>query len=255
MELFFCSQIETGNFLPDEEESHHLSKVTRHSAGDELMVTDGKGKLVRAKIAQVQKKSCVLEIIEVVKQESAPSPTIHIAIAPTKNNDRFEWFLEKATEIGVTQITPVICQRSERDKIKHERLQKILIGAMKQSLRLWLPKFHDSIKFPQFVNPDQKIGTGRQSSSFNPDNPAILRDGTGQKFIAHCQSSNLPSLHSLYTPKSNVLILIGPEGDFTLEEIQLAESSGFSAVNLGRNRLRTETAGIIAVHTIQLMNC
>src|SRR6185436_2569681 len=143
MELFFCSQIETDNFFLDEEESHHLFKVMRHAVGDEVMVRDGKGKLIRAKITQEHKKNCVLQIIELVKQEPQPSPTIHVAIAPTKNIDRFEWFLEKATEIGITEISPIICQRSERDKIKPERLQKILIGAMKQSLRLWLPKLNE----------------------------------------------------------------------------------------------------------------
>src|SRR5438105_4005870 len=137
MEFFFCSQIETDNFFLDEEESHHLFKVLRHAVGDELMVTDGKGKLIRAKIIQEHKKSGELQTIEVVKVEPQPSPTIHIAIAPTKNIDRFEWFLEKATEIGITEITPIICTRSERNKIKHERLEKILVGAMKQSLRLW----------------------------------------------------------------------------------------------------------------------
>jgi len=232
--LFFCSQIETDNFFLDEEESHHLFKVMRKAVGDELMVTDGKGKLVRAKLAGEEKKRCVLDLIEVVKQELQASPAIHIAIAPTKNIDRFEWFLEKATEIGVTEITPIICQRSERNKVKPERLQKILVGAMKQSLRLWLPKLNATVPLKFFFNPKSEIR--------NP------------KFICHCQSQNLPSLRSLYPRNSNVLIMIGPEGDFTAEEIQLAEKSGFSGVNLGKNRLRTETAGIVAVHTIQLLN-
>ncbi len=197
-------------------------------------MTDGKGKLIRAKIFNEHKKKCELETVEVVKQESQPSPAIHIAIAPTKNIDRFEWFLEKATEIGITEITPIICQRSERNAIKPERLQKLLVGAMKQSLRLWLPTLNPQISFKNFFSHDSRLTT--------------------QNFIAHCQSHNLPSLQSLYKRGENVLIMIGPEGDFTTEEIDNAKSNGFSEVTLGKSRLRTETAGIVALHTVQLLN-
>lgn len=234
MELFYSGNISNNEILLDEEESHHCMKVMRHHIGDELMVTDGKGKLFRTILEGERKKSCLLKIGELSREESQSSPSVHIAIAPTKNIDRFEWFLEKATEIGITEITPIICIRSERDKIKHERLEKILIGAMKQSLRLWLSKLNPIIKLNEFVNCQSSI-----------DN---------QKFIAHCQSPNLPSLQSLYRHNADVLIMIGPEGDFTREEIQFAEKSGFSAVNLGENRLRTETAGLVAVHTIRLLN-
>ena len=220
----------------------------RHAVGDELMVTDGKGKLIRAKITQEHKKNCVLQIIELVKQEPQPTPTIHVAIAPTKNSDRFEWFLEKATEIGVTEITPIICQRSERNKIKHERLRKILIGSMKQSLQLWLPNLNAMVPFKNFFTHSLPRSIG--DSQLAPINRGL----TTHAFICHCQSENLSSLQSLYNRGENALIMIGPEGDFTPEEIQLAEASGFSAVTLGQNRLRTETAGMVAVHTVQLLN-
>jgi len=209
-------------------------KVMRHRVGDELMVTDGKGKLFSSRIISEGKKEVTFEIIQLKKEEPAPTPQIHIAIAPTKNIDRFEFFLEKATEIGIAQITPIITQRSERDKIKQERLQKIILAAMKQSLRLWLPKLNELISLKDFFTHDSRLTT--------------------HDFICHCQSQNLPSLASLYKRGENVLIMIGPEGDFTSEEITLAEQNGFASVSLSESRLRTETAGIIALNTIQILN-
>jgi len=235
MELFFADRILENQIFLDEEESIHCVKVMRHKVGDELMVTDGKGKLFKTKLVSENKKHCMLEIIQIEKEESSPSPSIHIAIAPTKNIDRFEWFLEKASEIGVTEISPIISQRSERDKIKHDRLNKILISSMKQSLHLWLPRLNELSTFKSIIN--------HQSSIVNH-----------QKFIAHCQSQNLPSLKSLYQPKKSVPILVGPEGDFTREEVTLAEENGFVSVSLGEARLRTETAGIVALLTVQLLN-
>jgi len=199
-----------------------------------LMVTDGKGKLFKTGLINENKKECALEIIEVLKNEPKPSPEIHVAISPTKSIDRFEWFLEKATEIGGSEITPIISQRSERDKIKHDRLSKILISSMKQSLRFWLPKLNPIVSLKDFLTSNFKSQTSN--------------------FIAHCQSQNLPSLKSLYQPKQSVVILVGPEGDFTREEVTLAEEKGFVSVSLGEARLRTETAGIVAVHTIRLLN-
>lgn len=234
MELFYSPTIENERIYFDREESHHCSKVMRHQAGDELMVTDGRGKLYRAKILNEDWKAVVLEIQETVKEEAAHDPQIHIAIAPTKNIDRFEWFIEKATEIGVDQITPIHCQRSVRNKIKLERLQKLLISAMKQSLRLWLPVLNDLVTFDELL-----LG-----KSFTE----------ARKFLCHCQSPDLPLLKNLYSEKNNAGIIIGPEGDFTIEEINLAEAKGFTSVSLGNARLRTETAGMVAIHTIQLIN-
>ncbi|MEO5675268.1 MAG: RsmE family RNA methyltransferase [Chitinophagales bacterium] len=241
MELFFSNRSAASQLFLDPDESRHCLRVMRHQVGDELMVTDGMGKLMRARLTGEIKKEAILEVIEIVRVESASFPQIHIAIASTKNMDRFEWFLEKASELGITEITPLICARSERDKIKPERLQKILSAAMKQSLRLWLPKLNEQSTFNSFLSAGEQV-------------PGFPRKYEMQKFICHCRSENLPPLKSLNKPGENVLIMIGPEGDFTPEEIELAKARGFSEVTLGRNRLRTETAGIVAVHTVQLLN-
>jgi 16S rRNA (uracil1498-N3)-methyltransferase len=241
MELFYSDQRGANKIILDQEESHHCMKVLRHRTGDELIVTDGRGKLFRATLISDDKKECELDILEVIREEKESSPRIHIAIAPTKNADRFEMFIEKATEIGVNLITPIICHRSERDRIKADRLKKILVSSMKQSLRLWLPRLAETVKLKDLLTGEQKVS--------NPE--SNIPD---QKFICHCQAEHLPSLKSLYQVKRNVTILIGPEGDFTSEEINLAGEKGFVSVSLGNARLRTETAGIIAVHTIQLLN-
>ncbi len=232
MELFYSNRVEDHLAIINNEVYHHCMKVMRHNIGDELLVTDGHGKLFHTKIISDDKTESAVEILKTLKEEIEPSPSIHIAIAPTKNNDRFEWFLEKATEIGVSEITPIICTRSERNQVKQQRLNKILISAMKQSMRLWLPKLNEIEKFENFL----KVNS-----------PLI-----NSKFICHCQSQNLPALKNRHRERENVRILIGPEGDFTLEEINLAESNGFISVNLGDSRLRTETAGLVAIHTIQL---
>jgi len=234
VEIFFSEKISGNHVELDEEESHHVIKVMRYRIGKELMVTDGKGKLFKTKLISESKEIGAVEIVETIKEEPKPSPEIHMAISPTKSIDRFEWFLEKATEIGVSEITPILSQRSGRDKIKHDRLNKILISSMKQSLRLWLPKLHPIISFHDFVIPQSTIRI--------------------PKFICHCQSQNLPFLKSLYQPKQSVLILVGPEGDFTRDEVTLAEQNGFVSANLSEARLRTETAGIVAIHTVQLLN-
>lgn len=234
MELFLAKEISGSKILLNEEESHHCIKVMRHKAGDELLVTDGQGTMFRCRLEVPDRNQCILELTETVRKEPEPFPFIHLAIAPTKSMDRFEWLLEKATEIGFSEITPIITQRSERVKIRHDRLNKIVLAAMKQSLRLWLPKLNPASKFHEVVN--------RKSPLVN------------HNFIAHCQSQNLPLLKSLYQPKQSVLILVGPEGDFTRDEVTLAEESGFVSVGLSKARLRTETAGIVALHTIQLLN-
>jgi len=234
VEIFFSEKISGNHAELDEEESHHVIKVMRYRIGKELMVTDGKGKLFKTKLISESKEKGAVEIVETIKEEPKPSPEIHMAISPTKSIDRFEWFLEKATEIGVSEITPIISQRSERDKIKYDRLNKILISSMKQSLRLWLPKLNQIIALEDFLTSNFKLQTSN--------------------FIAHCQSQNLPFLKSLYQPKQSVLILVGPEGDFTRDEVTLAEQNGFVSANLSEARLRTETAGIVAIHTVQLLN-
>ena len=182
-------------------------------------------------ISLADAKSCLVQIND-TKQIENHSYNLHIAIAPTKMNDRMEWFLEKATEIGIDEITPIFCDNSERKVIKKERFEKIIQSAMKQSLQMQLPKLNEAISYKEFINQD-----------FN-----------GQLFIAHCEEQEKKQLQTQIKPKGNYTILIGPEGDFSTNEIKLALSKGFAPVALGNTRLRTETAGITACHTASLLN-
>lgn len=230
MQLFYSKLIQNDSILLDAEESAHALRVLRKAIGDVLFVTDGLGNLFEAEIESLNAKSAQLKIIQ-VKNFSARSKRLHIAISPTKNIDRFEWFLEKACEFGIEEITPIICQRSERKIIKPERLEKILIAGMKQSLHYYLPQLNDTITFSNFLK-----------QSFDPDfNLAI----------AHCIDGNKLKLNSL-TQKHN-LVLIGPEGDFSLDEIKMAQEKSFQSITLGDFRLRTETAGIAVAHEHALM--
>lgn len=234
-----------------EEESLHAVRVLRLKTGDEINLTDGKGGLFTGKITESDPKKCALKIISKLPVSSSRPPAhLHLVVAPTKSIDRYEWFLEKATEIGVSEITPVICEHSERKILNIERLEKILIAAMKQSLNLYLPRLNPLIKFQEFI-----ISSGRNEEE---KNKAIL-----QKFIAHSDNPGqtaidyLPSGHHLkncYEKGRDVVILIGPEGDFSEEELWLAKEKGFAEVSLGKQRFRTETAAIIACHTVSLLN-
>ena len=205
----------------NEEESKHACKVMRLVIGNEIAILNGKGVEFIAKIVEAHPKHCKVEIISKT-EELKPNYDLHIAIAPTKIIDRIEWFLEKATEIGITEITPLICSNSERKIIKEERLEKILIAAMKQSKRLFLPK----------LNPLTEI------SSFIKQHPKGL--------IAHCYEGDKSSISEVFETK-NSPILIGPEGDFSMKEVEIALNSGYKTITLGKNRLRTETAGLYAV--------
>jgi 16S rRNA (uracil1498-N3)-methyltransferase len=233
MELYYSNEREGNQLMLDEDESHHCLKVIRHRAGDDIMVTDGLGKLFRTKITGEQKRQVTLEIVEITREERSPAVKTQLIISPLKNNDRLEWLLEKSTEIGVIEIVPVICTRTEKDKLKLDRLRKILVSAMKQSLQLWLPVMMEPVKFPSLI---------ARKDLFEE-----------QRFICHCHSK-LPHLKTMYQPGKNVSVLIGPEGDFTTEEINLAERNGFMAAGLGTSRLRTETAGIVAALTVQIVN-
>lgn len=238
MELYLAYKIENERLYLDREESHHCIKVMRHHAGDVLQVTDGQGKLYNATLKTESAQHCELDVVEILENKYPEFPPIHLMIAPTKNIDRFEWLLEKLTEIGVSEITPVICQRSERRHLKPERLKKILVSAMKQSLRCWLPHLNEPVPFDAVMIHFDKTDT--ESSS--------------QKFILHCQQHGLNLLKHACKPAEKTILMVGPEGDFTNEEIQQAESNGFEAAGLGEARLRTETAGLIAVHTVHLIN-
>ena len=231
MQLFYISAVE-GNFcVLSEEESWHCMKVLRLSEGDAIDLTDGVGNFYHGRLTKIHHKGCLVEISEV--KPNPPTPwRLHIAIAPTKNIDRFEWFLEKATEIGIDEITPLFCEHSEREVVKLPRLEKVVISAMKQSLKAWLPGLNEPKKFKDFI-------TG---------------DFHGQKFIGYCETGQESELHHVYNAGASALILIGPEGDFSKNEVELATHAGFVPISLGPARLRTETAGIVACQTINLMN-
>ncbi|MCM4170281.1 16S rRNA (uracil(1498)-N(3))-methyltransferase [Arenibacter sp. TNZ] len=233
MQLFYHPELEnnTDQFIFPTDESRHISKVLRKKSGDILQITNGKGIWFEAEILSPDHKKCVAKIIS--KTQIPPKPyQLHMAVAPTKLNDRFEWFLEKATEIGVHEITPVICDHSERKVIKMDRMEKVIQSAMKQSLQVFLPQLNPTITFKEFMT---------QSRS-------------GEIYIAHCEEDKKKELSQSALAHKNTTILIGPEGDFSPEEIKLALENKFQAVALGNTRLRTETAAIVACTTIALIN-
>jgi 16S rRNA (uracil1498-N3)-methyltransferase len=207
-----------------EEESLHAAKVLRLQTGDEITLLDGKGGLYRAEITLPHAKRCGFKIITEQQLSTGRPYRLHVAIAPTKNMERLEWFVEKAVEIGVDEITPIVCRYSERKQVKSERLEKILLSACKQSVQAVFPLLHQQTSFDEFVE------------STNAE----------CKAIAHCYPETKEEFRSLIASSSDILILIGPEGDFSPDEVKLAIEHGFNAVSLGDSRLRTETAGIMA---------
>lgn len=232
MQLFYVPNISGDKVVLNETESKHAVRVLRLTEGTAVELVDGTGGFYTAEITDANPKKCKLAITNAQKDFGKKDFRLHIAAAPTKNIDRFEWFLEKATEIGVDEITPLLCEHSERKIIKPERLEKILVSAMKQSLKAYLPKLN----------------------AFTPFNDFITATAADQKFIAHCYESEKPHLKNVITAHSNALVLIGPEGDFSMEEVELATAKGFAAVSLGDARLRTETAGVVACHIVNLAN-
>ena len=231
MALFYVPNISAGNVLP-EEESQHAVKVLRLQIGTEITVVDGVGGFYKARITQPHHKHCGFEIIETFAGFGKRDYKLHIAIAPTKNIERLEWFIEKATEIGIDEITPVICRFSERKIVKEERLEKIIVSAAKQSLKAYFPKLNPLSTFDELMKKHE----------------------ASQKFIAHCYEEDKRLLQAEIKKTSDVLILIGPEGDFSMEEVQKAIFLGFIPVSLGESRLRTETAGVVACHTVAIVN-
>ena len=221
--FFFVEDLNHKTIALDEDTSKHMINVLRMQKGEQILLTDGKGKKTKASIVDDNRKKCAVEIISVQMEEERKNKIV-IAISLTKNSSRFEWFLEKATEIGVTEIVPLICSRTEKEKFRFDRMQNILISAMLQSQQTWLPVLHAPVGFEKLIQ--------------FPSDP---------KFIAHCEESNKTPLSSQHLSTStSQLILIGPEGDFTHEEIELALKNNFVPVSLGNTRLRTETAGIVA---------
>lgn len=232
MTLFYQPDITPVSHILDEEESKHGIRVLRLKTGDPVLLTDGKGQLAQGVIASDHPKKCRIDITQIKHYPRRKPYSVHLAIAPTKNISRFEWFLEKATEIGIDSITPLYTSNSERRSIKPERLQKVLIAAMKQSVKAFLPILNEAVAFRDFIR-------------------APLN---GARFIAYVSDQHTQSLASLYKAGSDANILIGPEGDFSPDEIQLAIDQKFQPVSLGDSRLRTETAGIVACHTLALLN-
>lgn len=231
MNLFYCPTISTATVL-SEEESQHAVKVLRLTVGNEIEIVDGVGGYYKALITNPHPKHCLFEIKETLKEFGKRDYKLHIAIAPTKNIERLEWFIEKATEIGIDEITPIICRFSERKIIKEERLEKIIVSAAKQSLKAYFPKLNPLCTFDEFLKKYQG----------------------SQKFIAHCYNNDKILLKNAIEKGSDAIILIGPEGDFSKEEVEKAISTGFSPISLGESRLRTETAGLVACHTAAIAN-
>jgi 16S rRNA (uracil1498-N3)-methyltransferase len=230
MQLFYTNNSESEFTLPSEE-SKHITKVLRKKEGDTLHFTDGKGQLLITEITSTDIRKTRVKIIKKIEQEKQHNYYLHVAIAPTKNIDRFEWFLEKACEIGIDEITPIICDHSERKFVKKERGNRILLSAMKQSLKYHLPKLNEAISLNNFMK----------------------QDFIGNKYIAHCENSEKIELKNKETEK-RTLILIGPEGDFSVSEIEKSIEKNYLAISLGNSRLRTETAGLVCVTTISNRN-
>jgi 16S rRNA (uracil1498-N3)-methyltransferase len=233
MQLFYNPIINenTEYFSFDKEESKHIIKVLRKKDSDILYVTNGLGLLFKTKITLASDSKCTVEVLNIEKTVK-PNHKLHLAVAPTKMNDRFEWFLEKATEIGISEITPIICDHSERKVINQERFEKIVLSAMKQCNQTYLPKLNVAISMKDF----------------------ILKDNNGILLIAHCEETNKKSLKSILQPNTDYTILIGPEGDFSVKEINQALESNYIPVSLGNTRLRTETAALVACHSVVFCN-
>ncbi len=232
MHLFHISDINDNIAQLNIEEARHCVQVLRKRVGDSLDLVDGQGFFYKGEIIEISRKSCLVRILS-KKEQLKHNPDLKIAIAPTKNIDRLEWFLEKATEIGIDEIVPILCTRSERKRIREDRLQKILLSAMKQSLKAYLPVLHELVDFKTFIQED------------HPEK---------QKFIAYCNDDQLLHLKNVCKKGESCLILIGPEGDFTPEEIAIAKENGFRGISLGESRLRTETAGLLSCTIFNLVN-
>lgn len=233
MQLFYNPDIEpqSQTYTFPRDESKHIVRVLRKKEGDTLHITNGKGFIFEGIIVTAGQNKCVVTVKSFEEQEPLPY-YLHLAVAPTKSNDRFEWFLEKATEIGISEITPLLCDHSERKVIKQQRFEKIIQSAMKQSLQAYLPKLNPLTSFEDFIH--------------NTD--------CENKFIAHCESGEKGKLSDNVQLRRNVLVLIGPEGDFSVKEISIAAENKYIAVTLGKQRLRTETAALTACQWVSFLN-
>lgn len=232
MQLHFARIIDGKTAMLDEEESTHITKSLRKKIGDEVDLMDGNGFFYTASIKEIKKKETYLAIINRINVPLPWNFNLHLAVAPTKNIDRIEWFLEKAVEIGLNSFTPIYCKHSERRNIRTDRLEKIALAAAKQSRKSILTKINEPLPFEAF----------------------LLQNDCNQGFIAHCQKENLESLASVneIQTDSSVTILIGPEGDFSKDEIEMAITKNYKEISLSTSRLRTETAALVACMTFHL---
>jgi 16S rRNA (uracil1498-N3)-methyltransferase len=252
LNLFYTPDISGNLYSLNEEESRHCQKVLRLSEGDTVHLTDGRGMLFEARITDFQGRRVTVEVISSQEGFGHRDYYLHMVVAPTKNIDRYEWFLEKATEIGVDEITPLICEHSERRQLRTDRLEKIITSAIKQSLKAYHPKLNEPILLGKFLS----------SGSHAPMPPNLhapmppshqANSQSANKFIAYI-TPETPLLQQLYQKGSDATILIGPEGDFSPIEVDTAIRSGYHVISLGNSRLRTETAAVTACHTIDLLN-
>lgn len=232
MQIFYTPDIKDDLYILNEEESRHCIKVLRLSKGDTVSLVDGIGTLYTAEITEPHPKKTSLHVLNKQTEFGKREYSLHLAVAPTKNIERFEWFLEKATEIGVDEITPIICDRSERKEVKSERLNKIITSAVKQSIKAYHPRLNEPVKLKTFAK------------SLN----------SNQKFIAHCNSGDKSALKDILVPQTDYIILIGPEGDFTPDEVAVCMQSGYIPITLGDSRLRTETAALEACFEVNFIN-
>jgi 16S rRNA (uracil1498-N3)-methyltransferase len=234
MNIFYAPDVLLPDVTLSPEESAHCIRVLRLGAGAKVQLIDGKGGYYNAVVTLPDAKHCRLSVTETIESRAPRKYSVHIAIAPTKNMDRFEWFIEKSVEIGIDIITPLLCHHSERKVLKTDRLEKLIIATMKQAIIPKHPVLHELTGFKEFItNQDKK---------------------DADLFIAYCEETDRKKLSEACRPGKNTLVLIGPEGDFSLAEIALAKNQGFVPVSLGINRLRTETAGLVACHTVILHN-
>lgn len=231
MALFYAPDITDSWELPEEEAAHSI-RVLRLSVGSEIEITDGKGHFYKAEISSIAGKHCYVQAKETIEQPKGWQGRIHIAIAPTKNIDRIEWMVEKAVEIGLDEITFLNCRFSERKVVKTDRIERIVVSAMKQSLKPYKTLVNELVDFKKF----------------------IARPVEGAKYIAHCYEGEKLLLKDVLQAGENATVLIGPEGDFSPEEVELAIKAGYRPVSLGNSRLRTETAGLVACHTYIMKN-
>ncbi|MFA5647339.1 MAG: 16S rRNA (uracil(1498)-N(3))-methyltransferase [Bacteroidales bacterium] len=232
MHISYIPQISGNSIVLPEDESKHCIRVLRLNTGDTINIVDGNGNMLTCGITDPHPKRCAVEVIDIQHQFGKRNFRLHIAIAPTKNIERLEWFLEKATEIGIDEITPILCEHSERKNINNERLERVIVAALKQSIKAYKPTLN----------------------TLTPLKDAIKQDLQSTRLMAYCGDFNEPHAKSLITPNSNVFMLIGPEGDFSPSEVEMALKAGFKTTGLGTARLRTETAGVVACTIANLIN-